>query len=101
MTDFGDAVASADKRTQYEAIRNRITEELEPGFDCCNCGKPRRSAGSETAALMLRLVKVLESLESIPDSSTVSRVDELMARRTGGAPNAARRQSGRRRGTGA
>lgn len=98
---FTDAISEGDKRTQLEAIRDRLASEMESGYDCCNCGKPKRSYGSETAALALRLVKVLESLESIPDTSAVSRVDELMARRTGGNPSAARRQGGRRRGTGA
>ncbi|MCX4912817.1 hypothetical protein [Streptomyces sp. NBC_00687] len=97
---FSEAIADGDKRTQLEAIRDRLAAEIE-GDDCCDCGKPRRSFGGETAALALRLVKVLEALESIPESTVVSRVDELMARRTGGAPNAARRQGGRRRGTGA
>lgn len=101
MSDFSDAVASPDKRVQYEAIRDRITEEMDPDFECCKCGKPLRSSGSETAALTLRLVKVLEALDSIPDSAVVSALDELKARRTGGAPSAARRQGGRRRGTGA
>lgn len=96
---FADAIAEGDKRTQLEAIRDRLASEMDGGYDCCTCGKPKRSYGSETAALALRLVKVLESLESIPDSTTVSRVDELMARRTGGTPAAARRQGGRRRGS--
>ncbi|WP_055563615.1 hypothetical protein [Streptomyces atriruber] len=100
MSDFRDVISEGDKRAQLAAIRDRLALEMSGEFDCCSCGKPRRSAGAETAALALRLVKVLEALESIPDTAAVSRVDELMARRTGGAPNAARRQGGRRRGTG-
>lgn len=98
---FTEAISEGDKRTQLEAIRDRLASEMSGDDECCECGKPRRASGSETAALTLRLVKVLELLESIPESTAVSRVDELMARRTGGAPNAARRQGGRRRGTGA
>lgn len=101
MTDFSEVIADGTKREQLEAIRDRIASEMDPGFDCCKCGKPLRSSGSETAALALRLVKVLEALDSIPDTSQVSPLDELRARRTGGAPSAARRQGGRRRGTGA
>ncbi|WP_030777340.1 hypothetical protein [Streptomyces sp. NRRL S-920] len=101
MSEFGEAISEGDKRTQLEAIRDRLAAEISGESDCCECGKPRRSSGAETAALTLRLVKVLEALEGIPDGATVSRVDELMARRTGGSTNAARRQGGRRRGTGA
>ncbi|AZM51771.1 hypothetical protein DMA15_03565 [Streptomyces sp. WAC 01529] len=101
MSDFGEAISGGDRRVQLEAIRDRLALEMSGESECCECGKPRRSSGSETAALALRLVKVLEALESIPDSTAVSRVDELMARRTGGSTNAARRQGGRRRGTGA
>lgn len=104
MTDFRDAISEGDKRAQYEAIRDRITEEMDPGFECCDCNKPRRSSGSETAALVLRLTKILEVLEAIPDTSEVSRYDELKERResTGGDKTAGRRQGGRRRrGSGA
>ncbi|MFE0101166.1 hypothetical protein [Streptomyces sp. NPDC059009] len=103
MQDFREVIAGGDKRQQLEAIRDRIALEMSGEFDCCSCGKPRRSAGSETAALALRLVKVLEDLESIPSAAEVSPLDELRARRTGGTPSAARRQGTgrRRRGTGA
>lgn len=103
MADFREAISEGSKREQLEAIRDRLALEMSGEFDCCSCGKPKRSAGSETAALTLRLVKVLESLESIPDAATVSRLDELTARRTGGSTDAARRQNnrGRRRGAGA
>lgn len=97
MNDFLEAIQGGDKRQQYEALRDRLAGEIESGVDCCMCGKPKRSYGSETAALTLRLVKVLEALESIPDTTTVSRYDELAAKRTGGTPDAARRQGGRRR----
>lgn len=93
---FSEVIAEGSKREQLEAIRDRLAEEIE-GVDCCDCGSPRRTYGSETAALTLRLVKVLEALESIPDTATVSRYDELAAKRTGGTPDASRRQGGRRR----
>lgn len=101
MSDFREAISEGDERTQLEAIRDRLALEMSGEFDCCKCSKPMRSAGSETAALALRLVKVIESLKSIPDTTEVSPLDELRARRTGGTPDAARRQGGRRRGTGA
>lgn len=109
MNDFGEVIKSGTKRQQLEAIRDRIAEEMDGDFECCNCGKPRRSSGSETAALVQRLTGVLDELEKIPDKTVVSRYDELKAKRdeqterTGGTPAARRRQgTGRRRkGTGA
>lgn len=107
MNEFGEVIKSGTKRQQLEAIRDRIAEEMDGDFECCNCGKPRRSSGSETAALVQRLTGVLEELEKIPDETVVSRYDELKAKReegrTGGAPGAARRQGTgrRRRGSGA
>ena len=97
MTDFREVIKDGGKRQQYEAMRDRLAEEIESGVDCCMCGKPKRSFGSETSGLMLRLKQVLEALESIPDTTAVSRYDELAAKRTGGTPDAARRQGGRRR----
>ncbi|QES45257.1 hypothetical protein DEJ49_33505 [Streptomyces venezuelae] len=101
--DFRETIRDGDKRAQLEAIRDRLALEMSGEFDCCSCGKPRRSAGSETAALALRLVKVIEDLDSIPKTSEKSQLDELRERRTGGTTGAARRQNsrGRRRGSGA
>lgn len=108
MNDFGEIIKGGTKRQQLEAIRDRIAEEMDGDFECCNCGKPRRSSGSETAALVQRLTGVLDELEKIPDDTQTSRFDELKAKReqegrTGGTPAAARRQGAgrRRRGTGA
>lgn len=103
MIGFCEVIAEGDKRAQLAAIRDRLAAEMSGEAECCECGKPRRSSGSETAALALRLVKVLEDLDKIPDTATVSRYDELAAKRTGGTPAAARRQGTgrRRRGTGA
>ncbi|MGW6790047.1 hypothetical protein [Streptomyces chartreusis] len=107
--DFREVIRTGSKRQQLEAIRDRIAEEMDHGFDCCACNKPKRSQGSETAALVQRLTGVLEELEKLPDETRVSRYDELKARRdeaderTGGTPAARRRQGTgrRRRGTGA
>lgn len=103
MADFREAISEGDKRTQYAAMRDLLAGEISGDTECCECGKLRRSSGSETAALMLRLVKVLEALESIPSTSEKSPYDELAKKRTGGSTDAARRQNnrGRRRGTGA
>lgn len=101
MTDFVDVIRDGDKRAQYEALRDRLAAEIE-GVDCCDCGKSVRASAADTAALTLRLMKVLEALESIPAAAVVSRYDELAAKRTGGTPDSARRQGGRRRkGSGA
>ncbi|MEU6674770.1 hypothetical protein [Streptomyces sp. NPDC046925] len=103
MSDFSEAIAEGDKRTQYTAMRDHLAKEISGDIECCDCGKLRRSSGSETSALMLRLIKVLEELEKIPDTARRSQLDELRERRTGGSTDAARRQGTgrRRRGTGA
>ncbi|SOE25620.1 hypothetical protein [Streptomyces sp. OK228] len=105
MNEFGEVISTGSKRQQLEAIRDRIAVEMDGEFDCCSCGKPRRSSGSETAALVQRLTGVLEALEKIPDETIVSRYDELKAKRdsTGGSAGASRRQGTgrRRRGSGA
>jgi hypothetical protein len=105
MNDFRDVIKKGTRRQKLEAIRDRIAEEMDGDFECCSCNKPRRSQGSETAALVQRLTGVLDELEKLPDESHVSRYDELKAKRedgrTGGAPSAPRRQGAgrRRRGT--
>jgi hypothetical protein len=93
MSDFTDAIKRGDKRKQLEALREKLATEIDACFK-----------GADVAALTLRLMKVLEELESIPETGKASSYDELKAARdarTGGTPNAARRQGGRRRrGTG-
>lgn len=86
MGDFLRAIQSGDKRRQLEAIRDKLAKELE-----------HATKGADASALALRLRQVLADLESIPATGVVSAYDELAAKRTGGTPESARRQGGRRR----
>lgn len=86
MGDFLDAIRQGDRRKQLIALRDRLAEEIEASVK-----------GADVAALALRLMKVLEELDGMPDSGRVSAYDELAAKRVGGDKNAARRQGGRRR----
>jgi hypothetical protein len=93
LSDFTDAIKKGDKRAQLEALRDKLATEIDASFK-----------GADVAALSLRLMKVLEELEGIPETGKASSYDELKAARearTGGTTDAARRQGGRRRrGTG-
>lgn len=86
MTTFRKAIADGDKRAQLEAMRDQVAAAIQ-----------RETKGSDIAALTLRLMKVLEALDGVPDGKQESAFDELSARRVGGSKEAPRRQGGRRR----
>ena len=104
-----DAVRGS-KRQGLEAMRDYIAHQLEANL-CNTCLNSRLRTGDQ-ASLLLRLSKVLEELEAIPvgEEGTVSRYDELLARRNAnresgtaspsptakGTKSAERRQGGRR-----
>lgn len=70
MTDranLEEAVKSKDRRAQLEAIRDFLAHELE-GNRCKTCQASQLRAG-ETAALVLRLTKVLEELAALPEET--------------------------------
>ncbi|MFH8405565.1 hypothetical protein ACH4FX_12430 [Streptomyces sp. NPDC018019] len=86
MTIFRKAISDGDRRVQLEAMRDQLAAAIQ-----------RETKGSDIAALTLRLMKVLEALDGVPDDQQASAFDELSARRVGGDKSAARRQGGRRR----
>lgn len=83
---FVDAVTKGTRREQLEALRDKLAIMIGSTQD-----------GSRVASLSLRLVKILEELERIPEDGQRSAYDELAARRTGGDKTGGRRQGGRRR----
>lgn len=71
-----EAFQSGDKRTALESLRNRICEEID-GVPCCRCGLQKRPVGSETSALVLRLIQVMDELEGIAPEGEVSTVANI------------------------
>lgn len=85
--DFGDSVRSSDRRIQLQAIRDYLVNELE--VNRCNTCTASKLRTGDTAALVLRLMKVLEEIEDLPrDDGVVSDLDALRARRAARTPNA-------------
>lgn len=58
------AVKSGDRRVALTAIRDYLAHELE-GNRCRTCAMSQLRTG-DTAALVLRLTKVLEEIEALP-----------------------------------
>lgn len=71
-----EALATGDKRTALIALRDRIAEEID-GIDCCRCNLPKRPVGSETSALVLRLMQVVDELDGIAPVGAVSDVTNI------------------------
>lgn len=108
MTDKGgleEEVASGDRRRSLIALRDYLAHELE-GNRCPSCYMSKLRTG-DTAALVLRLTKVMEEIEAIPDTlGTVSDLDRIRQRRAKasgesktsdfGAKSVPRRQGGRK-----
>jgi hypothetical protein len=59
-----EAVKSGDRRVALYAIRDYLAHELE-GNRCRTCAMSQLRTG-DTAALVLRLTKVLEEIEALP-----------------------------------
>ena len=77
-----DTVKSGDRRASLVAIRDYLAHELEV-HRCKTCQAFQLRTG-DTAALVLRLQKVMEDLESLPDNNAeVSDLDRIRARRDG------------------
>lgn len=98
-----EAVKSGDRRVSLVAIRDLIAHELE-GKRCRSCEMLQIRTG-ETAALVLRLTKVLEELESLPEQTEKkSRLDQIREgtklRVVPESTKSAPRQQSNRRGTG-
>jgi hypothetical protein len=71
-----EAFKSGDRRTALESLRDRICEEID-GVPCCRCGLQKRPVGSETSALVLRLIQVMDELNSVPTEGEVSNVANI------------------------
>ena len=65
MSEFDlEDVKSDDPRKQYEALRDYLVQELK-GKRCVQCEMSRLKEGA-TAALVLQLRQVLQSLQELP-----------------------------------
>lgn len=104
---FEMAIASGDRRASLIAIREYLAHELG-GHRCKACQMSQLRTG-DTAALVLRLQKVLEEIEQMPASTgEVTQLDAIRARRNGtpapqvaaparlGTKSAPRQQGGRK-----
>lgn len=84
--DLTEAVKQ-DRRTQLEAVRDYLAHELE-GNRCNSCRMSQLRTG-DTAALVLRLMAVLEAIEGLPrEDGVVSELDALRLRRSARTPEA-------------
>lgn len=95
-----EAIKTGDRRVQLLAIRDYLTHELE--VNRCNTCMASKLRTGDTAALVLRLMKVLEEIDELPrKDGKVTELDALRARRadrtpgsTSAAPPSKRRFSG-------
>ena len=79
-----EAVESGDQRRSLVAIRNYLANELE-GNRCPKCKASQLRTG-DTAALVLRLTKVIEELAALgPEAKgdNVSEIEKIRRRRRG------------------
>lgn len=110
MTEkFEDEIESGDYRRSLIAMRDLVAHELS-GKRCKSCEMLQMRSG-ETAALVLRLQKIIEDIDKLPnENGEVSKLDELRAKRENrdsdpsgpayllGSKSAQRRYGGRRTG---
>lgn len=107
---FLEGIQSKDRRTQLETMRDLVAHELTAHR--CNSCESIRMRTSDTAALVLRLQKILEELANIPEKSEqkseYEKIQERVANKVAsgehsnvvypfGTKNAPRRQGGRRK----
>lgn len=82
--DLEAAVRSGDRRASLIALRDYLAHELQV-HRCKTCQAFQLRTG-DTAALVLRLQKVMEEIESMPDQNAeVTELDRIRARRAGGS----------------
>ena len=94
---FGDAVKSSDRRVQLEAIRDYLSHELE--VNRCNTCMASKLRTGDTAALVLRLMKVLEEIEELPkEGGEVTSLGKLRLAASSRTPNAKDPAPSRQRG---
>lgn len=83
-TSLIEAVRTGDKRKSLLAIRDYLAHELE-GNRCNRCSMSQLRTG-DTAALVLRLTKVIEEIAELPAEGAAqqeSELDKLRRRRRG------------------
>lgn len=105
--EFIKGIKSSDRRTQLETLRDKVAHELSVNR-CKSCDALKIRA-SDTAALVLRLQKIMEELAAIPEKnetkSEYEQIQESVASKVSGGnvvypfatKNAPRRQGGRRK----
>lgn len=80
-------IRSGDQRASLVALRDYVAHELEANR-CKSCQMSQLRTG-DTAALVLRLQKIIEEIAAMPDTKgEVSDLDRIRARRAAGTPNA-------------
>lgn len=90
MGDLHEAVSSGDERRALEAIRDYLVHELE-GNRCNSCNMSKLRTG-DTAALVLRLTKVMEDIAAIPkEQGEVSRLELIRGNIGSSAPKTSAR----------
>ena len=110
MSDFSDTIKDGETRESLVAIRDFIVNYLEANR-CAKCQNIELRSG-DMAALLLRLMKVIEAIELLPDPNKEEAEDELASLRESrygptesedlvapdklGTKSAKRRQGGRR-----
>lgn len=87
---FTDEIESDDERRQLIALRDFVAHELE-GNRCNTCMMSKLRTG-DTAALVLRLQKIIEDIRALPPENAegkVTRLESIRGRRgPSGAPEA-------------
>ena len=88
QVSLSEEISSGDMRRSLIAIRDYLAHELE-GHRCNRCAMSQLRTG-DTAALVLRLTKVLEDLAALPDPAKAGEKSGLAKLRSihGGAGGA-------------
>lgn len=68
-TSFTDIISAGDTRESLVALRDYVAHELE-GNRCPKCAMSQLRTG-DTAALVLRLQKIIEDIEKLPPAQDV------------------------------
>lgn len=98
--DLETEIQSGDRRRSLVALRDYLAHEL--GVHRCKTCEASQLRTGDTAALVLRLTKVIEEIEAIPAvSAEETPLEKLRAQRAAnplGTKNAERRSGPRRTG---
>lgn len=84
---IAEAVSKNDYRESLIALRDYVAHELE-GNRCKTCAMSQLRTG-DTAALVLRLQKIIEDIQAIPDPNAEGdELDAIRKRKASRAPEA-------------